>query len=46
MAHEAIAVTATERLPPDTDLSPASDTWSAIQDYSDWLKAGNPSIMS
>ena len=32
----------TKRLQADTGFSPSFDTRSAIQDYVDWLKAGNP----
>lgn len=32
----------TERLRADTGFSPTFDTLSAIQDYVEWLKAGNP----
>ncbi len=32
----------TKRLEADTGFSPKFDTRSAVQDYVDWLKAGNP----
>jgi nucleoside-diphosphate-sugar epimerase len=32
----------TKRLQKDTGFSPKFDIQSAIQDYVDWLKAGNP----
>ncbi|HEV2120913.1 MAG TPA: NAD(P)-dependent oxidoreductase [Candidatus Bathyarchaeia archaeon] len=38
----AILIMNTKRLQADTGFTPKFDTQSAIQDYVDWLKAGNP----
>ncbi|HZD13457.1 MAG TPA: hypothetical protein VE177_08075, partial [Candidatus Binatus sp.] len=37
-----IPVMQTTRLQADTGFKPSFDVYSAVQDYVDWLKAGNP----